>query len=41
VDILSNGFAIRVANASYGLNTNDTFIYAAFAESPFALARAR
>jgi hypothetical protein len=41
IDILSNGFAIRVTNATFGLNTNDTFIYAAFAESPFQYARAR
>jgi hypothetical protein len=41
IDILSNGFAIRVTNASFGLNTNDTFIWAAFAESPFQYARAR
>jgi hypothetical protein len=41
IDILSNGFAIRVTNATFGLNTNDTFIWAAFAESPFQYARAR
>jgi hypothetical protein len=41
IDILSNGFAIRVDSTTYGLNTNDTFVWAAFAESPFSLARAR
>ena len=39
-DALSNGFKVR--NTFAGLNTNaQTYIYAAFAESPFALARAR
>jgi hypothetical protein len=41
IDILSNGFAIRVDNATYGLNTNNTFVWAAWAESPFQYARAR
>jgi hypothetical protein len=40
LDILSNGFKIKVANA--GINGSPgTFIYAAFAESPFQYARAR
>jgi len=39
-DYLSNGFKIRVSHTE--LNTSGaTFIYAAFAESPFAYARAR
>jgi hypothetical protein len=39
IDILSNGFKLRTANGA----TNDpqTYIYAAFAESPFNYARAR
>jgi hypothetical protein len=40
VDILSNGFKLRGTYAS--INTSgETFIYAAFAESPFQYARAR
>ena len=40
LDILSNGFKIKVANA--GINGSPgTFIYAAFAEAPFQYARAR
>ena len=39
-DALSNGFKVR--STFVGLNTNaQTYIFAAFAESPFALARAR
>jgi hypothetical protein len=39
-DILSNGFKIRESGA--GTNANgSTYIYAAFAESPFNYARAR
>jgi hypothetical protein len=34
VDILSNGFKIRTSSA--GSNSSSTFIYAAFAENPFA-----
>ena len=40
VDILSNGFKIRVTGGDYNGNGN-TFVWAAFAESPFAYARAR
>ena len=39
IDLLSNGFKLR--NASYENNNGIVYIYAAFAESPFALARAR
>jgi hypothetical protein len=39
-DILSNGFKLRSTDTSVNLN-GSTYIYAAFAESPFALARAR
>lgn len=40
LDILSNGFKLRTSNITW--NTNGaTVIYAAFAESPFAYARAR
>lgn len=39
IDLLSNGFKLR--NGSYENNSGVTYIYAAFAESPFALARAR
>jgi len=39
-DILSNGFKIR--NSNGGMNTNgNTYIYAAFAENPFKIARGR
>jgi len=35
IDILSDGFAIRVDNADYGMNVSNTsFIYAAWAEAP-------
>jgi hypothetical protein len=34
IDILSNGFKIRTADV--GLNSNQTYIYMAFAENPFA-----
>jgi hypothetical protein len=39
LDILSNGFKIRRGETE--LNFNGTYIYAAFAESPFNYARAR
>jgi hypothetical protein len=40
VDILSNGFKLR--NSSFGFNnTSGTYIWAAFAESPFKYANAR
>jgi hypothetical protein len=40
LDILSNGFKIRVLNA--GINASGgTYIYAAFAEQPFQFSRAR
>ena len=38
-DFLSNGFKIRVSTGTF--NSNNTFIYAAFAEHPFKTARAR
>jgi hypothetical protein len=43
VDILSNGFKVRVSGATdNGANTNgDTYIFAAFGESPFNYSRAR
>jgi len=40
VDFLSNGFKLRTSNEGTNGSTN-TYIYAAFAESPFAYARAR
>jgi len=40
VDILSNGFKIRGAGSGKNISSQ-TYIYAAFAESPFAYARAR
>jgi hypothetical protein len=41
IDILSNGFKLRTG-AGYADNDNGaTYIYAAFAETPFAYARAR
>jgi hypothetical protein len=41
-DILSNGFKIRIGSSDTGANGNGTtYIYAAFAESPFNYANAR
>ena len=40
LDILSNGFKLRMT-ASWANVSSGTFIYAAFAESPFQYARAR
>jgi hypothetical protein len=40
IDILSNGFKMRNTNTSSNQNST-TYIYAAFAESPFQYARAR
>jgi hypothetical protein len=39
-DLLSNGFKVRT-NAIYANSSGATFIYCAFAESPFNYARAR
>ena len=43
MDILSNGFKIRVTGATDAAtnNSGDTYVYAAFAESPFKYANAR
>ena len=42
LDFLSNGFKLRGTNADEGTNQNgETYIYLAFAESPFKNARAR
>jgi hypothetical protein len=40
IDLLSNGFKLRTADSWYNASGN-TYIYAAFAESPFQYARAR
>ena len=40
IDIVSNGFKMRSATAG-GNVSNGTYIFAAFAESPFKYARAR
>ena len=40
VDILSNGFKLRVGTANYN-SLNDNYIYVAFAENPIKYARAR
>ena len=40
IDILSNGFKIRNADSAQNGN-NELILYAAFAEHPFKLARAR
>ena len=40
VDLNSNGFKIRLTDAAWN-TSGTTYIYAAFAENPFALARAR
>lgn len=39
-DLLSNGFKLRTSGAGRNAN-NETFIYAAWAEAPFARANAR
>ena len=41
IDILSNGFCLRDNGASEINLNGDTYIYMAFAEHPFATARAR
>ena len=41
VDFVSNGFVIRSGNSGYADTSGSTYIYAAFAESPFNYARAR
>jgi hypothetical protein len=40
LDFLSNGFKIRTTGANHNTNAA-TYVYAAFAENPFSLARAR
>ena len=35
MDFLSNGFKIRIGNASWANNSTNTHIYMAFAEHPF------
>jgi hypothetical protein len=40
VDITSNGFKVRTTDATFNTNAG-TYVYAAFAENPFSLARAR
>ena len=40
VDILSNGFKFRHADASFN-DSADTFVYLAFAETPFKYSNAR
>jgi hypothetical protein len=41
VDFVSNGFVIRSGNSGYADTSGSTYIYAAFAESPFNYSRAR
>jgi hypothetical protein len=42
LDTLSNGFKLRVAGAGTSMNASgSTYIFAAFAESPFKYSRAR
>ena len=41
IDILSNGFALRDNGASEINLNNETYVFAAFAEHPFKIARAR
>jgi hypothetical protein len=41
VDLLSNGFKLRYHDAGPNNASGQTYIYAAFAESPFQYARAR
>ena len=40
IDITSNGFKVRTTDGSFNTSSG-TYIYAAFAENPFSLARAR
>jgi len=40
VDLLSNGFKVRVTDGNLNAN-GGTYIYAAFAENPFKISRAR
>ena len=40
IDITSNGFKVRTTNATFNTNAG-TYVYAAWAESPFAYSRAR
>ena len=40
LDILSNGFKLRTSNNTWN-GSGDTYIYAAFAENPFTISRAR
>ena len=41
IDIVSNGFKCRGVNNNTNNSSNDTYIYLAFAESPFKTANAR
>ena len=41
LDFVSNGFKIRSTDASFNETNGDTYIYMAFAESPFRYANAR
>jgi len=40
IDVLSNGFKVRASGTNGNIN-GATYIYAAFAESPFQISRAR
>ena len=41
VDILSNGFKCRVSSGAFNYPSGETFMYAAFAESPLKYSNAR
>jgi hypothetical protein len=41
IDIVSNGFKIRHSSSGNNNNSGDTYVYMAFAESPFKFANAR
>jgi hypothetical protein len=41
IDFLSNGFKVRSAGAGINNTSSQAYIYAAFAENPFSIARAR
>ena len=41
VDVLSNGFKVRVASSDWGVTNGNTVVFAAFAENPFKNALAR
>jgi len=41
MDFLSNGFKLRTTSSGWNSSSGDTYIFAAFAESPFTTANAK